>query len=651
MSQPTNDVNPTPDGGQIGAQPKPKPRPRRPLSRAKKSAAEQTSATTLASPSATESAPAAETPVMNPIETAPAPGASQTATPPKSGRSRPRRPSGQRQGGGQPAVQLVKPATPDVAPETPTAGEPLPATIAATDQEAPRIVPVVTEPADMEAASTAPLSLDIAEPTPTLAPAPEQESAPVSRYRFGRRPVIAPTNPTLRQERLSGTLALPSTPAEEESRPIAEPMPSASAAEAAPAAELRIEPETRGRDRDAIADIVSALGLQDLAARANAPRPSDTAATTGAEQLDTTATPTDTAETTEEETASAESEATPGRRRRRRRRGSGHAATGTDEDAEEQVAEPVAPLDLDDTESERDTRNGYLDYPGAYYHAEPQPYTPYERGARERSATSDQGWDIGSGTQQVRQSDSPFGAPEPSFARGFGPQPRGVAGPAREPFTRSGRAERGADTPPMSSNVLASTVTHAIQQQTDRLLAELRHQSNPPAMTVMFPPFPSTERVGVFVDVANLLYSSRNLRVSIDFGRLLDFLRGNRRLIRAHAYAPTNPDPHAEQSFLSAVKGLGYRITTKNYKTFSSGAKKADMDLDLCMDIVRIVDAGALDTVVLVSGDSDFLPLLEYCSDHGVRVEVAAFEDAAAMILRQSCDLFVNLSLVDEIRA
>ncbi|GAC1450970.1 MAG: hypothetical protein PVSMB5_38630 [Ktedonobacteraceae bacterium] len=99
------------------------------------------------------------------------------------------------------------------------------------------------------------------------------------------------------------------------------------------------------------------------------------------------------------------------------------------------------------------------------------------------------------------------------------------------------------------------------------------------------------------------------------------------------------------------VKGVGYRITTKNYKTFSSGAKKADLDLDMCMDIVRLVDAKALDTIVLVSGDSDFLPLLEYASDHGVRVEVAAFDDSAAMILRQSCDLFINLSLVEDIRA
>jgi uncharacterized LabA/DUF88 family protein len=262
-------------------------------------------------------------------------------------------------------------------------------------------------------------------------------------------------------------------------------------------------------------------------------------------------------------------------------------------------------------------------------------------------------WSIANSYQQIGQDQSPFGAPDPSPARGFGPQPRATAGPAPdrpERVGRGGRGERTTDVPPMSANQLGATVTHAIQQQTDRLLTELRHTQAPPSMTVMFPPMPSTERVGVFVDVANLLYSSRNLRIGLDFGRLLEFLRGNRRLIRAHAYAPTNPEPRAEQQFLTVVKGVGYRITTKNYKTFSSGAKKADLDLDLCMDIVRLVEARALDTVVLVSGDSDFLPLLEYCSDHGVRVEVAAFDDAAAAILRQSCDLFINLSLVEDIR-
>ena len=254
----------------------------------------------------------------------------------------------------------------------------------------------------------------------------------------------------------------------------------------------------------------------------------------------------------------------------------------------------------------------------------------------------------------------PFQGPDPSPARGsvFPTQPR---------LTRSMRngneVQRGSVAPLPSArsgdgilsvgavNHLANVISQAIQTQSDRLVAELRRGNQAPAnVSVTLPPFPSTERVGVFVDVANLLYSARTLRTTIDFGKLLDFLRGNRRLVRAHAYCPTSPQPGDDQMFLQAVKGLGYRITTKNYKTFASGAKKADMDLDLCMDVVRLVDGKAVDCIVLVSGDSDFIPLLDYCSDHGVRVEVVAFDESMSASLRQSCDLFINLSMLDEIR-
>ncbi|GAC1629211.1 MAG: hypothetical protein NVS4B9_20970 [Ktedonobacteraceae bacterium] len=252
----------------------------------------------------------------------------------------------------------------------------------------------------------------------------------------------------------------------------------------------------------------------------------------------------------------------------------------------------------------------------------------------------------------------PFMGPDPSPARGSVMTRDGrtvraetrTTQPTAPIYPPSRSAESGMSTAAMTQ--FANIVSQALQTQTDRMVSEFRRISQAPTnVSVTLPPFPSTERVGVFVDVANLLYSARTLRMGVDFGKLLDFLRGNRRLVRAHAYCPTSPQPSDEQMFLQAVKGLGYRITTKNYKTFSSGAKKADLDLDLCMDVVRLVDGSAVDCVVLVSGDSDFMPMLDYCSDHGVRVEVAAFDEAMSATLRQSCDLFINLSMLEEIRA
>lgn len=261
---------------------------------------------------------------------------------------------------------------------------------------------------------------------------------------------------------------------------------------------------------------------------------------------------------------------------------------------------------------------------------------------------------------QGNDTTGPFQSPEPSPARGsvFPTQSRLV-----RPLRNGNESQRNAlpGVPAVRSgdgmlstgavNHLANVITQAIQLQSDRQVAELRRANQTPAnISVTLPPFPSTERVGVFVDVANLLYSARTLRMTLDFGKLLDFLRGNRRLVRAHAYCPTSPQAGDDQMFLQAVKGLGYRITTKDYKTFASGAKKADMDLDLCMDVVRLVDGKSVDCVVLVSGDGDFIPMLDYCSDHGVRIEVAAFDESMSASLRQSCDLFINLSMLDEIR-
>ena len=291
----------------------------------------------------------------------------------------------------------------------------------------------------------------------------------------------------------------------------------------------------------------------------------------------------------------------------------------------------------------------------------PSPIVPAARSVSSESGQSSYTIVSGYTVNQMNQGNDlsgPFMGPDPSPARGSVMTRDGrtvraetrTAQPTAPIYPPSRPVENGISTAAMTQ--FANVVSQALQTQTDRMVSEFRRISQAPTnVSVTLPPFPSTERVGVFVDVANLLYSARTLRIGVDFGKLLDFLRGNRRLVRAQAYCPTSPQPGDEQMFLQAVKGLGYRITTKNYKTFSSGAKKADLDLDLCMDVVRLVDGSAVDCVVLVSGDSDFMPMLDYCSDHGVRVEVAAFDEAMSATLRQSCDLFINLSMLEEIRA
>ncbi len=328
--------------------------------------------------------------------------------------------------------------------------------------------------------------------------------------------------------------------------------------------------------------------------------------------------------------------------RRRRRRRSGGASS------------PAAALNNNTPGAEKSTTP---DVPGTGVQTPSSP-SPVLPGAVPQPAPSAGQYSLLSGytlNQMNHGNDDsgPFLGPEPSPARGstMSRTIRPIRNEAqRLPSTPIRHNE--ASSSAASVNHLASAVVQAIQSQTDRMVAELRHTNQVPTnISVSLPSIPSTERVGVFVDVANLLYSARTQRLTIDFGKLLDFLRGNRRLVRAHAYCPTSPQPSDDQMFLQAVKGLGYRITTKNYKTFSSGAKKADLDLDLCMDVVRLVDGSAVDCIVLVSGDSDFMPMLDYCSDHGVRVEVAAFDESMSATLRQSCDLFVNLSMLEDIRA
>ena len=142
-------------------------------------------------------------------------------------------------------------------------------------------------------------------------------------------------------------------------------------------------------------------------------------------------------------------------------------------------------------------------------------------------------------------------------------------------------------------------------------------------------------RLGIFVDVPNVMYAAERLRVKLDFAKVLEFLLRGRELVRASAYAPISDDPQARletQKFVQPFVDIGYRVVTKPLKRFADGSMKGNFDVELAIDVLTMSDR--LDIVTLVSGDGDFRRLVELVQSKGVRVEVVAFGQSTAAELR-----------------
>jgi uncharacterized LabA/DUF88 family protein len=150
------------------------------------------------------------------------------------------------------------------------------------------------------------------------------------------------------------------------------------------------------------------------------------------------------------------------------------------------------------------------------------------------------------------------------------------------------------------------------------------------------------QRVGVFIDTQNLYHSAKNLyHAKVNFAQVLKDAVASRILIRAIAYVITT-ESGEEKSFFEALGKVGIETRTKNLQIFVGGAKKADWDVGLAMDIVKM--APKLDAVILMSGDGDFVPLVEYLKNtHGCQVEVVSFGKSSSGRLIEICDDFTDL--------
>jgi len=149
------------------------------------------------------------------------------------------------------------------------------------------------------------------------------------------------------------------------------------------------------------------------------------------------------------------------------------------------------------------------------------------------------------------------------------------------------------------------------------------------------------QRVGVFIDTQNLYHTAKNLyRARVNFGNVLKDSVAGRRLIRARAYMVTT-ESGEETAFLEALAKMGIEPKTKDLQIFYGGAKKADWDVGMAVD--AIIASSKLDTVILFTGDGDFIPLVEYLKAQGCQVEVVSFGRSTSGRLKEVTDHFLDL--------
>jgi uncharacterized LabA/DUF88 family protein len=194
-------------------------------------------------------------------------------------------------------------------------------------------------------------------------------------------------------------------------------------------------------------------------------------------------------------------------------------------------------------------------------------------------------------------------------------------------------------------------ILRAIEQQARqverlaRITEDLARKAERPGANGAAPaPAVKAARVGVFVDTANIELATDRLRTRFDWGRVLKLLLKERQLVRAVAYSPIHDDPAVSietQRFVEPFLDRGFKIVTKPFRRFQDGSIKANLDIELALDVVAMLDR--LDVLVLVSGDGDFQRLVELAQSRGVRVEVAAVGASTASNLRHAADEYIDL--------
>jgi uncharacterized LabA/DUF88 family protein len=149
------------------------------------------------------------------------------------------------------------------------------------------------------------------------------------------------------------------------------------------------------------------------------------------------------------------------------------------------------------------------------------------------------------------------------------------------------------------------------------------------------------QRIGVFVDVQNMFYAARNQHnARLNYGKLLDWVVGDRQLVRAVAYLVRSPEVD-QSKFVNMLRSLLFEVRIKDLRVRPDGSTKGDWGLGIAIDTLSLADR--LDVVCLVTGDGDFVDLVHMLKALGVRVEIYSFRPSTAEELVKAATAFIEI--------
>ena len=139
-----------------------------------------------------------------------------------------------------------------------------------------------------------------------------------------------------------------------------------------------------------------------------------------------------------------------------------------------------------------------------------------------------------------------------------------------------------------------------------------------------------SQTVAILIDGNNLERSIQEIsgkrQSLINFDLLVPELIGNRSLNRL--------------VYFREGKSISQKLRDRLHTFFHGSVRPCHKSADIPLSIKALQLASKVDTIMILSGDSDYVELVRHLKSEGVRVEIAAVEETTSSLLIEEADYF-----------